>query len=214
VAFFKFGLSLVFNLQVFKFWFFVQQVFFLSAKFQFGFVESLKSASRFLACVSINFGFDWLCFVASALFVVGCVGFQNRLVFFLQKFWSIEFVKFGWFCWRCRFLAKSGFSKLAFWLVYGFVRQSSFLSQAFWLVVAFDYLAFWQVLFSAFAKIKVLCKTWACWWWFWFSISASCTKPANKACSGRWGFCGIFGLYLHPKRILLLEFYLAPPHRH
>jgi len=56
-----------------------------SAKFQVGFVESLKSASRFLACVSVSVGFDWLCFVASTLFAVGCVGFQNWLVFFYAK---------------------------------------------------------------------------------------------------------------------------------
>jgi hypothetical protein len=80
-------LSLVFNQQVFKFGFFVQQVFFSSAKFQVVFVESLKLASRFLACVSVSVGFDWLCFVASVLVMVGCVGSQNWLVFFLQKFW-------------------------------------------------------------------------------------------------------------------------------
>jgi hypothetical protein len=79
-------LSLVFNQQVFKFGFFVQQVFFLSAKFRVGFVEPLKLASRFLACVLVNVGFDWLCFVASALFLVGCVDFQNWLVFFSQRF--------------------------------------------------------------------------------------------------------------------------------
>ena len=58
-----------------------------SAMFRVGFVESLKSASRFLVCVSVGGGFDWLCFAASALFVVGCVGFQNRLVFSWLRFW-------------------------------------------------------------------------------------------------------------------------------
>jgi hypothetical protein len=55
--------------------------------FQVHFVESLKLASRFLVWVLVSKGFDWLCFVASALFVVGFVGSQNRLVFFLQSFW-------------------------------------------------------------------------------------------------------------------------------
>ena len=41
--------------------------------------------SRFLVCVSVCGGFDWLCFVASALFAVGYVGFQNWLVFFSAK---------------------------------------------------------------------------------------------------------------------------------
>jgi hypothetical protein len=52
-----------------------------SAKFRVHFVESLKSASRFLVWVLVNVGFDWLCFVASILFVVGFVGSQNWLVF-------------------------------------------------------------------------------------------------------------------------------------
>jgi hypothetical protein len=43
---------------------FVQQHFFLSAKFQFGFIESQKSRQGFLALVLVNKGFDWLCFVA------------------------------------------------------------------------------------------------------------------------------------------------------
>jgi hypothetical protein len=55
--------------------------FFFSAKFRFGFVKSLKLASRFLSYVSVNFGFDWLCRFLLAKFVVGFVGFQNRLVF-------------------------------------------------------------------------------------------------------------------------------------
>jgi len=50
-------LSLVFSKQVFKFLAFVQQHFFLSAKFRFGFIESQKSASRFF-----GFGFGQLWF--------------------------------------------------------------------------------------------------------------------------------------------------------
>ena len=38
-------------------------------------------------------------------------------------------------------------------------------------------------------------------------------RLANKACSGRVGFCGIFEHFLRPNRILLLEFYLVPPTR-
>jgi len=86
-VFFKSAFCLVFSKQVFKFVFFVQQVFFSSAKFRVGLVESLKLASRFFAGVLVKIGFDWLCFAASALFAVGFVGFQNRLIFFLQKFW-------------------------------------------------------------------------------------------------------------------------------
>ena len=71
----------------FQVWLFRLSVFLLSAKFQVGFVESLKSASKFFACVSVCVGFDWLCFAALALFVVGYVGFQNRLVFFRHRFW-------------------------------------------------------------------------------------------------------------------------------
>ena len=70
----------------FQVWLFRSTSFLSSAKFQVGFVESLKSASRFFACVLVCSGFDWLCFVVSALFLVGFVGLQNRLVFFLQKF--------------------------------------------------------------------------------------------------------------------------------
>ena len=65
---------------------FVLSAFISLAKFLFGFIESLKLASRFFACVSVCGGFDWLCFVASVLFVVGFVGFQNRRIFFSQSF--------------------------------------------------------------------------------------------------------------------------------
>jgi hypothetical protein len=53
-----------------------------SAKFRVGFVKSLKSASRFLACVSVNFGFESLRQFLLAKFAVGCVGSKNWLVFF------------------------------------------------------------------------------------------------------------------------------------
>jgi hypothetical protein len=91
VAFFKSAFKSGFSKQVFKFLFFCSTSFLSSAKFQVGFVESLaqppagKSASRFSVCVLVNFGFDWLCFTASALFMVGFVGFQNRLFFFSAK---------------------------------------------------------------------------------------------------------------------------------
>ena len=135
------------NQQVFKFWFFVEPVFFSSAKFRVVFVESLKLTSRFLACVSVNFGFDWLCFAASALFAVGCVGFQNWLVFFLQKLWSIEFVKLSRLRWLCRFFAKVSFFKICVLVVCGFDWRSSFFQQAFWLIGSF---AFWSK-----AKLRV-----------------------------------------------------------
>ena len=110
MAFFQIVFEFGFQQAGFQFLgFFVQQVFFSSAKFQVGFIKSLKLTSRFLVCVLVNIGFDWFCFVASALFVVGCIGFQNWLVFFLQKFWSIEFVKLSRLCLHCHLLVMSGF---------------------------------------------------------------------------------------------------------
>jgi len=121
-------LSLVFSKQVFKFGFFVQQVFFSSAKFQVGFVESLKSASRFLACVSVCGGFDWRRFAASALFVVGFVGFQNWLVCSWKKFWQK---------YKSLFFSKhSGQHKVSSFrqsLQFGvLIGESSFFQQSFW----------------------------------------------------------------------------------
>jgi len=49
-------------------------------------VKSLKSASWFLAGVSVYGGFDWLCPFPPSVFLVGFVGFQNRLVFFSTGF--------------------------------------------------------------------------------------------------------------------------------
>ena len=82
MVFFKSVFEFGFQFAGFQVFIFCPTSFLSSAKFRVGFVESLKSASRFLACVLVNFGFDWLCFVDSALVVVGYVGFQNRLVFF------------------------------------------------------------------------------------------------------------------------------------
>jgi len=65
---------------------FVLSAFISSAKFLFGFIESLKLASRFFACVSVNFGFERLRRFLFAKFVVGFVGFQNRRVFYQQNF--------------------------------------------------------------------------------------------------------------------------------
>jgi hypothetical protein len=70
--------------------------------------------------------------VALTLFAVGFVGSQNWLVFFLQKSWSIEFVKLSRFRWRCCLLVMSGFPKFLFWFVCGFDWQSPFFQQAFW----------------------------------------------------------------------------------
>jgi hypothetical protein len=108
-------------------WLFVQQVSFSSAKFRVYFVESLKLASRFLGQVLVSKGFDWLCFVALVLFVVGFVGSQNWLVFFLQKFWQVEFVKLSRLRWLCQSFAKVGFFKICALVVCGFDWQSQFL---------------------------------------------------------------------------------------
>jgi len=139
VAFFQISVSSGFQQASFQVWLFHSISFFSSAKFQVGFVEPLKLASRFLACVSVSVGFDWLCFVASALFVAGLVGSQNRLVFFLQKFWQVEFVKLSWLRWLCGFLTKSSFPKSSFWFICGFDWQSPFFQQAFRLIIAFGY---------------------------------------------------------------------------
>ncbi len=64
--------------------FFRSTSFLSSAKFRVSFIKSLKLAIRFLACFSVCGGFDWLCFVTLGFFVLGLVGSQNRLVFFLQ----------------------------------------------------------------------------------------------------------------------------------
>ena len=56
-----------------------------SAKFRVGFVESLKSASRFLVCVSVNFGFDWFCFVVSVFVRDWLRRFSKSACLFLAK---------------------------------------------------------------------------------------------------------------------------------
>jgi len=139
VAFFQISVSSGFQQANFQVWLFHSTSSLSSAKFQVGFVESLKLASRFLACVSVCGGFDWLCFMASALFMVGLVGSQNRLVFLLQNFWSVEFVKLSWFRWLCRFLVIVSFLKICVLVVCGFSWQSPFFQQAFRLVIAFGY---------------------------------------------------------------------------
>jgi hypothetical protein len=88
MAFFQISILSGFQQASFQVWLFCSTSFLSSAKFRVSLVESLKSASRFLAYVSVSVGFDWLCFVASILFVVGFVGLQNRLVFVWQKFWQ------------------------------------------------------------------------------------------------------------------------------
>ena len=70
--------KIVFDSQIsFQVLAFCSTAFLLLAKFSFGFIESLKSASRFL-----GFGFGQLWF----FFVIGFVGSQNRLVFLRQNF--------------------------------------------------------------------------------------------------------------------------------
>jgi len=86
VAFFKSRFESDFSKQVFKFLFFRLISFLSSAKFRVGFVESLKSASRFFALVLVNFGFERLCQFLFAKFVVGFVGSQNRRIFSSQNF--------------------------------------------------------------------------------------------------------------------------------
>jgi len=74
-----------FSRQVFKFSAFSLAAASALAWFQVGFAKSLKLASRFFACVSVCGGFDWLCFVASALFLVGFARFPKSGCLFLAK---------------------------------------------------------------------------------------------------------------------------------
>jgi len=90
-----------FGKQVFKFLAFSLAAVSSLAKVQVGFVESLKSASRFLVCVLVCSGFDWLCFVASVLFVVGFARFSKSACLFLAKVLvKVKFVFFQQVTWR------------------------------------------------------------------------------------------------------------------
>jgi len=118
--------------------------FFSSAKFQVGFVESLKLASRFLVCVSVNFSFDWSCRLLLAKFTVGFVGSgtapcgQNRLAFFSAK------VLANWVC-------KIVLASLAF-LFYSKVRFSK--------IVVLVRLWFYSVKPVFVASVLVGCRFW------------------------------------------------------
>ena len=122
----------------------------------------------------------WQKFFFLAVFVFGFVGFQNylvcfglwflQIVFFIRQavFWiSLFWVGQSWLLivWR--------FGKLLFLFC-----QQAFESILFRLIIAFGYLAFWQVLFSVIAKIKVVCESWACWRWCLFSGGRSCVHRA------------------------------------
>ena len=48
-------------------------------------VSGSSRLSRFLARVSVGSGFDWLCFVASVLFVVGFARFSKSACLFLAE---------------------------------------------------------------------------------------------------------------------------------
>ena len=58
--------------------------------------------------------------------------------------------------------------------------------QAFWQVKVFWFLRKNKVRAIIFSVLRR---------WFWFSISASCIKPANKACSRQVGLGAFFGLF-------------------
>ena len=55
---------------------------FYQQSFCLGLSSRKNQRQGFSALVSVSVSFDWLCFVASVLFVVGFVGSQNRRVFF------------------------------------------------------------------------------------------------------------------------------------
>jgi hypothetical protein len=81
---FRFWVS-IFGKQVFKFSAFSLAVISSLALFRVHFIVSLKSASRFSNCVSVCGGFDWLCFMASALFSVRFARFSKSACLFFAK---------------------------------------------------------------------------------------------------------------------------------
>jgi hypothetical protein len=66
--------------------FFCLAVFSSLAKVQVHFYRFPKSAGLLLPAFLFKFSFDWLYHFLFAVFVVGFVGSQNRLAFFLQCF--------------------------------------------------------------------------------------------------------------------------------
>jgi hypothetical protein len=86
-------------------------------------------ASRFFARVSVCDGFDWLCFVASALSLLALQGFQNRAVFSWQRFWQKYKLPFF-----SRRFGQRKISSLPQSLLFGaLIGRKSVFQQAFWL---------------------------------------------------------------------------------
>ncbi len=141
----------------------------------------------------------WRRFFSSALFVVGFAGFLNRL----------NFVS------KVSGLVKSGFQNWLGCRVYRDMISSAKIRANFILVLWSSFLAkilarsFWFLL-----KIKVRAIIFSVLWrWFWLSISKSCVKPSNKACTRRWGFGAIFK---HFSTLLVFSVWTAfrrPPQR-
>ena len=140
-----------------------------SEKFRVGFVESLKSASRFFALVLVNFGFERLCQFLFAKFTVGFVGSQNRRVFYSKVSGKLSLQNFVGFFFALSVLGKVKFSKIIV-----LVCLAKFFQQAFWQVINFWFLRK--------NKVRAIILS-VLWLWFWLLISASCTKPANTACT-------------------------------
>jgi hypothetical protein len=146
--------------------------------------------------------------------VVGFVGSQNRLVFFLQKFWQIEFVKLPRLRWLCRFSSKVRFPKISalvrlwFRLAKSVFVPSVLVGYRFWLFVVLASPVFVIV------KIKVVCKSWACLRCRLFSQRFwSAGRLANKACTRRVGFCAIYKHFSGFEFFLHLKPFPSPPTR-
>jgi hypothetical protein len=81
VAFFKSVFESDFQFAGFQVLVFCSTSFLFISKVSGQFGRAAKTGFKVFGLRSVSVGFDWLCCVASALFVVGRVGSQNWLVF-------------------------------------------------------------------------------------------------------------------------------------
>ena len=68
---------------------------------------------------------------------------------------------------------------------------------------------FWFLLKS---KVRAIILS-VLWRWFWLSISASCTKPANKACTGLVGTVRLFEHFQRPEHFSARRVNQRPAHK-
>jgi len=139
----------------------------------------------------------WHRFFSSALFVVGCVGFQNWLDFFGKGFGKSSFHLVSKSLSQFRFVrSKLAFAYLAFWQNMVFILPASlwvnfvFVGQGFWLFGVFVSHAFCQLpKIKLCVKISVMRSGRRC--LFSANESSSSTAP-NKACTRRVGVSAIY----------------------